>query len=174
MMMLFLLVHDKYVQRKKFFRSTNLFNIQGGPKVGIQLLNYFLCALKLPAVHFMWPKSRHTVNGENYLEILCEVVVPQLQTKPNFDELFFQQDGTSPHYALRVRDYFSKVSTQRWFGRTGSIEWPPCSPDLTPMDFFFWGVVKNKEYVKNKEKNPKTVNELKDCIYDAFREIDAN
>ena len=23
--------------------------IQGGPKVGIQLLNYFLCALKLPA-----------------------------------------------------------------------------------------------------------------------------
>ena len=40
--------------------------------------------------------------------------------------------------------------------------------------FFFWDVVKNKEYVKNKEKNPKTVNELKDCIYDAFREIDAN
>ena len=122
----------------------------------------------------MWSKSRHTVNGENYLEILCEVVVPQLQTKPNFDELFFQQDGTSPHYALRVRDYLNKVFTQRWFGRTGSIEWPPCSPDLTPMDFFFWGVVKNKEYVKNKEKNPKTVNELKDCIYDAFREIDAN
>ena len=38
------------------------------------------------------------------------------------------------------------------------------------MDFFFWGVVKNKEYVKNKEKNSKTVNELKDCIYDAFRD----
>ena len=156
------------------YNISKVLDIQGGPKVGIQLLNYFLCALKLPAVHFMWPKSRHTVNGENYLEILCEVVVPQLQTKPNFDELFFQQDGTSPHYALRVRDYLNKVFTQRWFGRTGSIEWPPCSPDLTPMDFFFWGVVKNKEYVKNKEKNPKTVNELKDCIYDAFREIDAN
>ena len=72
-------------------------NVQGGPKVGIQLLNYFLCALKLPAVHFMWPKSRYTVNGENYLEILREVVVPQLQTKPDFDELFFQQDGAPPH-----------------------------------------------------------------------------
>ena len=72
-------------------------NIQGGPKVGIQLLNYFLCALKLPAVHFMWPKSRYTVNGENYMEILREVVVPQLQTKPDFDELFFQQDGAPPH-----------------------------------------------------------------------------
>ena len=71
--------------------------IQGGPKVGIQLLNYFLCASKLPAVHFMWPKSRYTVNGETYLEILREVVVPQLQTKPDFDELFFQQDGAPPH-----------------------------------------------------------------------------
>ena len=73
------------------------FFIQGGPKVGIQLLNYFLCALKLPAAHFMWLKSRYTVNGENYLEILCEVVVPQLQTKPDFDELIFQQDGAPPH-----------------------------------------------------------------------------
>ena len=45
---------------------------------------------------------------------ICEVLVPQLQTKPNFDELFFQQDGTSPHYALRVRDYLNKVFTQRW------------------------------------------------------------
>ena len=71
-------------------RETELLFIQGGPKVGIQLLNYFLYALKLPAVHFMWPKSRYTVNGENYLEILREVVVPQLRAKPNFDELFFQ------------------------------------------------------------------------------------
>ena len=38
----------------------------------------------------------------------CEVVVPQLQMKLNFDELFFQQDGAPPHYALRVRDYLSK------------------------------------------------------------------
>ena len=78
-------------------KRTSIVNVQGGPKVGIQLLNYFLCALKLPAAHFMWPKSRYTVNGENYLEILCEVVVPQLQTKPDFDELFFQQDGAPPH-----------------------------------------------------------------------------
>ena len=82
------------------------------------------------------------MNGENYLEILHEVVVPQLQTKPNFDELFFQQDGAPPHYALRIRDYLNEVFPQHWFGRRGS--------------------------------NPKTVNELKDYIHDAFREIDEN
>jgi len=41
--------------------------------------------------------------------------------KPNFDKFFFQQDGASPHYALRVRDYLNEVFPQRWFGRRGSI-----------------------------------------------------
>ena len=49
-----------------------------------------------------------SLNGESYLEMLHEVVVPQLHTKPNFHELFFQQDGAPPHYALRVRDYLTK------------------------------------------------------------------
>ena len=109
-----------------------------------------------------------SVNGENYLEMLQEVLIPQLQIKHIFDELLFQKDGAPPHYGLRVRDYPNEVFPQHWFRRRGSIEWPPCSPDLTPMDFFFWGVVKNKVY----EKNPKTVNELKYYIFDAFREID--
>ena len=51
-----------------------------------------------------------SVDGENCLELLREVVVPQLNTKPNFHELFFQQDGAPPHCALRVKDYLTKSS----------------------------------------------------------------
>ena len=76
------------------------------------------------------------VKYHKLLEMFREEVVPQLQMKPIFDELFFQQDGAPPHYALRVRSYLNEVFPQRWFGRRGSIEWPPRSPDLTPMDFF--------------------------------------
>ena len=36
------------------------------------------------------------------------------------------------------------------------------------MISFFGGIVKNKMY----EKNPKTVNELKDYVVDAFKKID--
>ena len=50
-----------------------------------------------------------SVNNENYQGMLHEMVVPRLQTKLNFDELFFQQDGASLHYVLRVRDYLNKV-----------------------------------------------------------------
>ena len=55
------------------------------------------------------------VNEENYLEMLQEVVMPQLQIKPNFDELFFQQ---TPHYALRVRD----ITLTKSFHSVGSEE----------------------------------------------------
>jgi hypothetical protein len=33
-----------------------------------------------------------------------------------------------------------------WFGRRGTVEWPPRSPDLTPMDFSVWGIMKHRVY----------------------------
>ena len=117
------------------------------------VIKLFLYVLKFLAVHFM---------------LLVKYLTKLRLNEFNFNELFFQQDGAPPHYALRVRDYLGKVFPQHWFGRRGSIEWPPCLPDLTPMISFFEGVVKNKVY----EKNPKTVNELKDYILNAFKEND--
>ena len=71
--------------------------------------------------------------------MLRNVVVPQLQTKLNVHELFFQQIGASPHCALSVRDYFNEVFPQHWFGRRGGIEWPPRPLNLTSMNLFFGG-----------------------------------
>lgn len=33
-----------------------------------------------------------------------------------------------------------------WIGRGGPTRWPARSPDLTPLDFFLWGYVKDKVY----------------------------
>ena len=41
------------------------------------------------------------------------------------------------------------------------------SPDLNPMDLFFWGVLKDKVYARK----PVTVQQLKNFIEDAFQEI---
>ena len=85
-----------------------------------------------------WAKSRVTVTSFCYihLKILRDAVVPQLRTKSNLDELYFQQDRSPPQYAPTVREYLHQALSQRWFGRRGSIEWPPRSPDLTPMNLF--------------------------------------
>ena len=34
----------------------------------------------------------------------------------------------------------------RWIGRDGTTPWPPRSPDITPLDFFLWGYVKDKVF----------------------------
>jgi len=35
----------------------------------------------------------------------------------------------------------------RWIGRDGPTPWPPRSPDITPLDFFLWGYVKDKVFL---------------------------
>ena len=55
--------------------------------------------------------------------------------------LWFQHDGAPTHFALDVRKYLN-VFPNRWIGMGGPVQWPPRSPDLTPMDFFIWGEMK--------------------------------
>lgn len=45
-----------------------------------------------------------------------------------------------------VRNWLNEVFPNRWIGRFGPIAWPPRSPDLTPLDFFLWGLMKDYVY----------------------------
>ena len=47
------------------------------------------------------------------------------------------------------------------------IDWPPRSPDLTPLDFFLWGVLKDKVF----KRKPKTIIELKTVICEEIKTI---
>ena len=51
-----------------------------------------------------------------------------------------------------------------------AIEWPPRSPDLTPMDFFFGGTVTDKAFARR----PRTVENMSQFILEACQEIDSN
>ncbi|GBM49030.1 hypothetical protein AVEN_153546-1 [Araneus ventricosus] len=70
--------------------------------------------------------------------------VPQMQQHQ--PDVIFQQDGTPPHWGMIVRDFLDENFPDRWCGRGGPIPWPPRSPDITPLDFFLWGFVKNIVY----------------------------
>jgi hypothetical protein len=45
--------------------------------------------------------------------------------------------------------------------------WPPRSPDLSPPDFFLWGVMKNSVYLNN----PHTLDDLKMAIKEYIRKV---
>lgn len=82
--------------------------------------------------------------------------------------LHLQFDGAPIHNAADVRRWLDDNFPNRWIGRSSAlIRWPPRSPDLTPLDFFLWGTIKNKVYARR----PRTRPELRDSIIAACQSI---
>ena len=50
----------------------------------------------------------------------------------------YHQDGAPPHYLNIVCIFLNEKFPDSWIGRGRPTPWPPRSPDLTPLDFFFW------------------------------------
>lgn len=109
-----------------------------------------------------------TVTGETYHAMLTDYLLPGLQALPGFNNLWYQHDGAPPHYSLVARNFLDETFGGRVIGRRGQIEWPARSPDLTVMDFYFWGVVKDFVYARK----PRTLPELEGYIYEAFADIE--
>lgn len=88
------------------------------------------------------------LNGQGYLDFLQNSLPTLLGEIP--EELrqsyWLQNDGCPAHYAVSVRAYLNDRFPGRWIGRLGPILWPPRSPDLNPLDFFYWGCIKEKVY----------------------------
>jgi hypothetical protein len=80
------------------------------------------------------------LNGEVYANFLNDELPDLLDDVPLqfLAHLWFQHDGASVHYRRRYPD--------SWIGRGGLIYWPARSPDLTPLDYFLWGHMKNYIY----------------------------
>lgn len=91
------------------------------------------------------------LNGELYLEMLQKLIVPAMRVAAAaqnmvWENVIFQQDGAPAHYKREVTDYLNATFPNRWIGRNGPIRWPPRSPDLTPLDFFLWGFLKDRVF----------------------------
>ena len=88
-----------------------------------------------------------TVTGENYADMLRNHVVPQIRRKRRMESTIFQQDGAPPHFSSAARTFLSSVfPDERIIARRYPIRWPAHSPDLTPLDYYFWAVVKDGVY----------------------------
>lgn len=105
------------------------------------------------------------LDGPKYILLLHYQIVPALQASAArqnipWNDVIFQQDGAPAHFARLVRDYLDLIFPNRWIGRNGPMEWPPRSPDLTPLDFFLWGFLKDRVFRTTCE----TIQEMEDRI----------
>ena len=109
------------------------------------------------------------LTSERYQEILENPLEEFLENLPLIEEqrLYFQQDGAPSHNAHHIMDYLRLKFGQRLIATNGPVRWPPRSPDLTPLDFFLWGHIKNLVY----STPPTTLEILKTRIREAFANI---
>ncbi|GFV14581.1 uncharacterized protein TNCV_3999321 [Trichonephila clavipes] len=82
-------------------------------------------------------------------------------------ELWFQQDGATCHTARATIDLLKDTLGDRLISRFGSVNWPPRSCDLTPLDCFLWGYVKSLVYADK----PQTLDHLEDNIRRVIADI---
>jgi len=88
-----------------------------------------------------------SLNGQRYLYFLQNEIENILDELPleTYRTLIWQQDGAPPHNIRPVLDFLND-RYREWIGRNGTIAWPPNSPELSNLDAFLWGHLKNVVY----------------------------
>lgn len=98
----------------------------------------------------------------NHLPVLLENV--PLETRRT---MWLQQDGCPAHSSRRVKNFLNQAYPDRWIGRGSLFPWPARSPDLTILDFYLWGRIKDIVY----ETRPTTPENMMDRIRNAVASI---
>ena len=79
------------------------------------------------------------------------------------ENFIFQQDGAKPHTSGQTMDAVQKLG----ISIIGPEKWPPNSPDLNPLDYFFWNEV--EVHLKTKKFN--NIAQLTQQIKESIKEI---
>lgn len=110
-----------------------------------------------------------SLTSDRYLNLLRNEIEESLDTLPLaiVQNFWFQQDGAPAHNSRAVREYLSERFEDRWIGTYSTISWPARSPDLTPMDYFLWGFIKNYVYQRQFDN----IEELQRLVREAFASI---
>lgn len=97
--------------------------------------------------------------------MLREFLWPELETI-DIENMWFQQNGATCHTANATLDLLREKFGNRILS-SGSVNWPPRSCDLTPLDFFLWGYIKSQVYADK----PNTLEHLEVNIRQVIADI---
>ena len=99
------------------------------------------------------------VNWERYHSMLTDFFIRLVKDVDQAD-IHFQQDGVTCHTTRANMSHLLDNFLGRLNAWFGEFEWPVRTPDLSPLDFFLWGHLKERVY----RDSPKTLTELKEAV----------
>jgi hypothetical protein len=77
-----------------------------------------------------------------------------------FNRMYFQQPGATPHNARGNANLLDTIFGDRWIGTYEPIRRPARSSDLIPLDFFLWRYLEDQVYITR----PNSVEVLRERI----------
>ena len=97
------------------------------------------------------------INAKYYVENILEPMLKSAKDHFGDDTLWtFQQDGATSHTANVAQNWCREHILRFW----SKEMWPPCSPNLNPMDFSVWSIL----YAKACGKIHHSVDDLKQSL----------
>ena len=109
-----------------------------------------------------------TKDSDVYIDMMKKLVIPELNKAKVSSRIIFQQDGARAHTSKKSLDFLQEVFPAGVISDKLENGWPPCSPDLSPVDFWLWGYLRDKVY---SAPRPKTIGELKEKVITCYENI---
>ena len=108
-----------------------------------------------------------TVNGDRYRAMMKEFLFTKIEEE-DIGNIWFQHDNATCHTTEAILDVLRPVFEDRIISRRTDVVWPPRSCDLTMLDYYLWGAVKDKYYAAK----PETIDALEDSICEAISDME--
>ena len=91
------------------------------------------------------------VNAEVYTRHLRRELIPAIERLYANNDFIFVQDRASSHTSRLCQDFLrEKLKKKNRF--VASDQWPLYSPDLNPLEFYFWNQLKKTFYEESREE----------------------
>jgi len=89
----------------------------------------------------------NNLTAQMYEAMLQEQIITALQKidDQNLDDIYLQQALLL--CIVNLCQYLDEIFPDKWIRRRSHTEWPARSPNLNPLDYFFWEYLKSKVYI---------------------------